>query len=81
MTQQNHQVVGIQQGHMQVGFQNQTSAVQPMNLAQQMGGPQVMANMMFARDLYPKDMWKHISRWQKFNLYIGKMPMPIGPIR
>ena len=31
--QQNHQVAGVQQGHMQVGFQNQAPAAQPMNLA------------------------------------------------
>jgi len=35
---------------MQVGFQNQAPAAQPMNLAQQIGGPQVVANMLFARD-------------------------------
>jgi hypothetical protein len=29
--QQNQQVTGIQQSHMQAGFQNQASAVQPMN--------------------------------------------------
>ena len=44
--QQNHQVVGIQQGHMKVGFQNQAPA-------QQIGGPQVMANMLFAGDHVP----------------------------
>jgi len=31
--QQNHQVAGVQQGHMQVGFQNQAPTAQPMNLA------------------------------------------------
>jgi hypothetical protein len=29
--QQNQQVVGIQQDHMQAGFQNQASVAQPMN--------------------------------------------------
>jgi len=32
-TQQNHQVAGVQQGHMQIGFQNQAPAGQQMNLA------------------------------------------------
>jgi len=32
--QQNHQVLGVQLGHMQVGFQNQATAAQPMNLVQ-----------------------------------------------
>ena len=66
---------------MQVGFQNQGPANQPMNLAQQIGGQQAMANVMFPRDLYPRDTWKLISRCQKFNPYIGKTLMPIGPIR
>jgi len=39
---------------MRVGFQNQAPAVQPMNLAQQIGGPQDMANMMFAGDRIPQ---------------------------
>jgi len=51
--QQNHQVVGVQQGHMQAGFQNQAPAVQLMILTQQIGGPQAMANMMFAGDRVP----------------------------
>jgi hypothetical protein len=38
---------------MQVGFQNQAPAGQPMNLAQQISGPQAMAYMMFARDHVP----------------------------
>jgi len=37
-TQQNHQAARFQQGHMQVGFQNQGPANQHMNLAQQIGG-------------------------------------------
>ena len=45
---------GVQQGHMQVGFQNQPPVAQPMNLAQQIGGPQPMANMLFARDHVPE---------------------------
>jgi len=52
-TQQNHQVAGVQQGHMHVGFQNQAPVAQPMNLAQQIGGPQAMVNMLFARDSVP----------------------------
>jgi len=52
-TQQNHQVVGVQQDHMQVGFQNQALPIQPMNLAQQIGGPQAMANMMFVGNRVP----------------------------
>jgi hypothetical protein len=31
IVQQNYQVAGIQQGHIQAGFQNQASAAQPMN--------------------------------------------------
>jgi hypothetical protein len=37
--QQNQQVAGIQQGHMQAGFQNQASVAQPMNPFQQVSGP------------------------------------------
>jgi hypothetical protein len=37
--QQNQQVAGIQQGHMQAGFQNQASTAQPMNPFQQVSGP------------------------------------------
>jgi len=33
-TQQNHHATGVQQGHMQGGFQNQAPAGQTMNLAQ-----------------------------------------------
>jgi len=32
--QQNHEIVGIQQGHMQSGIQNQASTAQPMNPVQ-----------------------------------------------
>ena len=66
---------------MQVGFQNQVSVNQPMNLAQQIGGQQAMANVMFLGDHVPRDTWKPISRCQKFNPYISRMSMPIGPIR
>jgi hypothetical protein len=52
---------------MQVGFQNQAPPIQPMNLAQQVGGPQAMANMMFGGNRVPRDTWKHNSRCQKFN--------------
>jgi len=38
---------------MQVGFQNQGPANQPMNLAQQIGGQQPMSNAMFPRDHAP----------------------------
>jgi hypothetical protein len=52
--QQNPQVAGIHQGHMQAGFQNQTSAAQPMNPFQQVNGPQVTANMPIAGDRGPQ---------------------------
>jgi len=39
---------------MQVGFQNQGPANQLMNLAQQIGGQQAMANMMFHGDCAPQ---------------------------
>jgi hypothetical protein len=48
--QQNQQVAGIHQGHMQASFQNQASAAQPMNPFQQVIGPQVTANMPIAGD-------------------------------
>jgi len=38
---------------MQVGFQNQALAAQSMNLIQQIGGPQVVANIPFAGDRVP----------------------------
>jgi len=53
-TQQNHQAGGFQQGQMLVGFQNQMPANQPMNLAQQIGGQQAMANVMFPVDRVPQ---------------------------
>jgi hypothetical protein len=39
---------------MQAGFQNQVSAVQPMNPFQQVNGPQVTANMLIAGDCEPQ---------------------------
>jgi hypothetical protein len=62
IAQQNHQVVGVQQGHMQAGFQNQAPAAQPMNLTQQIGGPQAMANMMFDGDHVPQ---RHVEAYQQ----------------
>jgi len=53
-TQQNHQPVGFQQGQMQVDFQNQGPANQLLNLAQQIGGQQAMANVMFPGDRVPQ---------------------------
>jgi len=53
VTQQSHQATGFQQGQMQVGFQNQGPVNQPMNLTQQVGGQQAMANVMFHRDRVP----------------------------
>jgi len=47
---------------MQVGFQNQAPTVQPMNLAQQIGGPQAMANTMFAGDRVPQ---RHVEAYQQ----------------
>jgi len=60
--QQNHQVAGVQQGQMQAGFQNQAPTVQPMNLTQQIGCPQAMANMMFAGDSVPQ---RHVEAYQQ----------------
>jgi len=62
IVQQNHQVAGIQQGHMQIGFQNQASATQPMNPIQQIGRPQVVANMSFAGDRMPQT---HVEAYQQ----------------
>jgi hypothetical protein len=39
---------------MQAGFQNQTSAAQPMNPFQQVSGPQVVAKMLIAGDRVPQ---------------------------
>jgi hypothetical protein len=38
---------------MQLGFQNQGLANQTLNLAQQIGGQQAMATMMFPGDCVP----------------------------
>jgi len=46
---------------MHVGFQNQAPAIQPMNLAQQIGGPQAIANMMVAGDRVPQ---RHVEAYQ-----------------
>ena len=54
MAQHNHQAMGFQQGQMQLGFQNQGLVNQLMNLAQQFGGQQVVANAMFPRDRAPQ---------------------------
>jgi len=62
--QQNHQVAGVQLGHMQVGFQNQAPAAQPMNLVQQIGGPQAVANIPFAGDRVPQ---RHVEAYQQMS--------------
>jgi len=46
---------------MQVGLQNQGLANQPMNLAQQIGGQQAMANAMFPGDRAPQ---RHMEAYQ-----------------
>jgi len=47
---------------MQVGFQNQGPANQPMNLAQQIGGQQAMANVMFLGERAPQ---RHVEAYQQ----------------
>jgi len=47
---------------MQVGFQNQGPANQSMNLAQQIGGQQPMANVMFPRERAPQ---RHVEAYQQ----------------
>jgi len=47
---------------MQVGFQNQGLANQPMNLAQQIDGQQAMANVMFPRECAPQ---RHVKAYQQ----------------
>jgi hypothetical protein len=59
--QQNYQVAGIQQGHMQASFQNQASAAQSMDPFQQVSGPQVAVNMPMAGDHVPQ---RHMERYQ-----------------
>jgi len=46
---------------MQFGFQNQASGVQPMNLVEQIGGPQAVTNMPFAGDRMPQ---RHVEAYQ-----------------
>jgi len=60
--QQNHQAVGFQQGPMQLGFQNQGLINQLMNLGQQVGGQQAMANPIFPRDRAPQ---RHVEVYQQ----------------
>jgi len=62
MPQQNHQAMGFQQGPMQPGFQNQGLVNQPMNLAQQVGGQQVVANAMFHAYRAPQ---RHVEAYQQ----------------
>jgi len=52
----------IPEGQMQVGFQNHGPANQPMNLAQQNGGQQAMANAMFPGDRAPQ---RHVEAYQQ----------------
>ena len=47
---------------MQLGFQNQGPTHQPMNLAQQIGGQQPMANIMFRGDRAPQ---RHVEAYQQ----------------
>ena len=54
MPQQNHQAMGFQQGPMQPRFLNQGLINLPMNLGQQVGGQQAMANPMFPADRAPQ---------------------------
>jgi hypothetical protein len=72
IVQQNQQVAGIQQGHMQAGFQNQASAAQPMNPFQQFSGPQVTANMPIAGDRVPQ---RYVEGYQQ------APPVEIQPVR
>jgi hypothetical protein len=62
----------VQQGHMQAGFQNQTLAAQPMNLFQQVSGPQVTANMPIAGDRVPQ---RYVEGYQQ------APPVEIQPVR
>ena len=47
---------------MQPGFQNQGLINQPMNLGQQFGGQQALANAMFPRDHAPQ---RHVEAYQQ----------------
>jgi len=60
--QQNHQAVGFQQGPVQPGFQNEGLINQPMNLGQQLGGQQIMANPTFHVDHAPQ---RHVEAYQQ----------------
>jgi len=60
MPQQNHEVVGFQQGQIQPGFQNQGLVNQPVNLGQQIGGQ--MINPMFHTDRAPQ---RHVEAYQQ----------------
>jgi len=65
MPQQNHQATGFQQGQIQPGFHNQGMVNQPMNLGQQIGGPQIggqMINLMFHADRAPH---RHVEVYQQ----------------
>ena len=60
MSQQNHQAMGLQQGQIQPGFQNQGLVNQPMNLGQQIGGQTV--NPLFHADRAPQ---RHVEAYQQ----------------
>jgi hypothetical protein len=60
--QQNQQVAGIQQGHMQAGFQNQASVTQPINPFQQVNGSQVTTNMPIAGD---RGLLRYVEGYQQ----------------
>jgi len=62
MPQQNHQAMGFQQGPMQPRFQNQGLVNQPMNLAQQVGGQQAVANAIFLGD---RAQQRHVEVYQQ----------------
>jgi len=62
LPQQNHQAVGFQQGPMQPGFQNQGLIIQPINLGQQVGGQQAIANPMFPGD---RALPRHVEAYQQ----------------
>jgi hypothetical protein len=70
--QQNYQVAGIQQDHIQAGFQNQMSAAQPMDPFQQVSEPQVAVSMPMAGDRVPQ---RHVEGYQQIP------PVEIQPVR
>jgi hypothetical protein len=57
---------------MQAGFQNQASAVQPMNHFQQVSGPQVVTNIPIAKDRVPQ---RYVEGYQQ------APPIEIQPVR